>query len=377
MKLTLYKKQKITFISIFLLLIILVAVLIYKTISNPGFEDKKVQLYSYNYKSQIDYNVYLKQNNLYKENYLDEGKIYITEFIDYIDASLKYEFTGEKAVNIKGEYNIIAKINAFTGEGEELINIWERDFPIKQHIRFNTKDGKVLISERVKLNLSDYNSFVKEIKNTSKINCNTDLTLIININLTGTTVNGTIEKTISPSLIIPLDVDMFEITKEDVVDETEAIEEVKQVQKPINRKFIIIYGIIIIFLIIALIILIFFTKLACDKNPFEKELLRIFKKYGDRLVALNSDINITNSKNVKSIEDLVKIADEIERPIVYKYCENYKEINKFYVSDANEIFILDLEYLNNSEQNNQKEIIEVIKADDIPEQIKTDSQLSG
>jgi hypothetical protein len=199
----------------------------------------------------------------------------------------------------------------------------------------------------------------------------------MNIDLTGITDKGPIEKSISPSLIIPLDVDMFEITEENIVDQTEAIEEIKQVQKPINKNLIIIYGIILVFLIIALIILIFFTKLACEKNPLEKELSRIFKKYGDRLVALNSDISITNSKNVNSIEDLVKIADEIERPIVYKYCEN-KEINKFYVSDVNEMFLLDLKYLDNSEQtNDKKDIMEDIITEDVTEQIKTDSQLSG
>lgn len=376
-KLTLNKKPRLALILVLILFIILSLLLIFNNISNPGFEDEKITLYTYNYKSKIDYDVYLKQNSLYKEKNLKEGKIYITEFVDYIGANLKYEFNGERAADIKGEYNIIAKVKGFTGEGEDLVNIWEKDFPIKQYEWFKSNDGKILISESVILNLNDYNTFVREIKESSKIKCSTDLTLIMNINLTGTTVNGPIEKTISPSLIIPLDVDMFEIIEEDIVDQTEAIEEIKQVKKPINRNIIIIYGIIIVFLIIALIILIFFTKLACEKNQFEKELFKIFKKYGDRLVALNSDINITNSKNVKSIEDLVKIADEIDRPIVYKYCENFKEINKFYVSDVNEIFILDLEYLDNSEQTNiTKEIIKDNITDDA-EQIKTDSQLSG
>ncbi|MDF2884116.1 MAG: hypothetical protein K0R54_4682 [Clostridiaceae bacterium] len=376
-KLTLNKKPRLALILVLILFIILSVFLIFNNISNPGFEDKKIPLYTYNYKSKIDYSVYLKQNNLYKEKNLKKGKIYITEFVDYIGANLKYEFNGERATDVKGEYNIIAKVKGFTGEGEDLVNIWEKDFPIKQNEWFNSNDGKILINESVILNLIDYNTFVKEIKESSKIKCSTVLTLIMNIDLTGITDKGPIEKSISPSLIIPLDVDMFEITEENIVDQTEAIEEIKQVQKPINKNLIIIYGIILVFLIIALIILIFFTKLACEKNPLEKELSRIFKKYGDRLVALNSDISITNSKNVNSIEDLVKIADEIERPIVYKYCEN-KEINKFYVSDVNEMFLLDLKYLDNSEQtNDKKDIMEDIITEDVTEQIKTDSQLSG
>jgi hypothetical protein len=373
-RLALYKKQKISIILVLTLFFVLISFLIYNNIFNPGFEEEKIPLYSYKYKSLLDYNVYLKQNNLYDQRNLEEGKIYITEFVDYIDASLKYEFVGERAADIKVKYNVVAKVNGFTGEGEELVNIWEKDFPIKQYNWFSSSDGKILINESIKINLSDYNAFVREIKETSKINCNTNLTLSMNVDITGTTDKGPIKVSSSPSLIIPLDVDMFEVTEENIADQAEAIEETKQVQNPINKKLIMIYGIILAILIVVLIILIFLTEIATAKDPFEKELTRIFKRYGDRLAALNSEIIINNSKNVKSIEDLVKIADEIEKPILYQYYENYKKINKFYVSDDDEIFLLDLTYSDNYEQNNDKKNN---ISEDTSDQIKTESQLNN
>lgn len=358
MKLTLYKKQRITFISALVLFIILITFLIYNSISNPGFKDEKIQLYSYNYKTTIDYNVYLKQNNLYNETYLNEGKIYITEFVDHINANLKFEFLGERATDIKGEYNIIAKVNGFTGEGEKLVNIWEKDFPIKQHNWFNSKDGKIKINEQVKFNISEYNAFVTEIKEASKINCQTNLTLLININMIATTDKGLIEKNISPSLIIPLDVDMFEISENNIVDQKESIEETIKVPIRVNKNLSIVLGIILSLLLIALVIIIFFIKVEPEKDPIEKEVRKIFKKHGDRLVALNSDIIIKDSVFVKSIDDLVKISDESEKPILYKYSDDYKEINMFYVSNDIDTYIFEINNLAEAGQiENTKDII--------------------
>ena len=64
---------------------------------------------------------------------------------------------------------------------------------------------------------------------------------------------------------------------------------------------------------------------------------------------MNSDIDI-KSNIVKSIEDLVKISDDIEKPILYRYRVDYKEINKFYVIHDDNNFVFDLKYLKIFEQ---------------------------
>nr|WP_312576626.1 DUF5305 domain-containing protein [Sedimentibacter sp.] len=350
MKLNINKNLKITLISIITISILLTIYLIYNKVYNPGFEEQKNPVYSYINKGSINYSVYLKPNNLYTGKIMDEGKLYITEFVDYLDTNLKYEFTGDRAADINGKYNVIAKIQGFIGEGEKLINIWDKNFTLIPYKSINSNNGKVSINENIKLNINDYNAFVKEIKESSKINCNTTLTLSINVDLTGLTDKGPVKESISPNLIIPLDVSMFEITGNSIIDQPGTIEETIQVQLPVDKKQVIIYGIIMFILVTALTILIFFTQLAPIKDPMEKELKKIFKKHGDRLVALNTDIIIEDSIIVKSIEDLIKIADEKGKPILYKYSDNYKKINKFYVSNDDEIFLFKLEYADIYEQ---------------------------
>ena len=45
---------------------------------------------------------------------------------------------------------------------------------------------------------------------------------------------------------------------------------------------------------------------------------------------------------VFSIDDLVRIADEIGKPIVYRYSEDKNEIQRFYVLNDMEVYYLDI-----------------------------------
>lgn len=364
MKLKLNKNIRLGLTIIIVIAAIVFSYLIYKEAYDPGFEEQTNAVYSYKNIGSINYSVYLKPNNLYTQSRLEEGKLYITEFVDYVDINFNYEFTGERAADIQGDYSITAKVKGFTSGGEGVTNIWEKDFPIVQYIRINTNDGKVSINENVKLNLIEYVAFAKEIKEATKISSQTSLTLSMNVNIKGVTDKGDFEEFTVPNLVIPLDVSMFEITGNNIIDKPGAIEETIQVPQAVNKNLIIAYGIILFILVIALIFLVFFTTIAPKKDPIEKEINRIFKKHGDRLVALNSDIEVKKAIIVKSIEDLVKISDDIEKPILYKYRVDYKEINKFYVIHEDNNFVFDLKYLKifeqiedteNKEKDNTKE----------------------
>ncbi len=363
MKININKKLRIGLISVLVILIGIISFLLYKGIKDPGFEEQKKPVYSYNNKASINYKVFVKPNNLYEKNPLDEGKIYITEFVDYINTTFNYEFTGERNADLNGSYTILGKIQGFTGEAEKLVNIWEKNYVIVPEKNFNFKDSSKSIKEELRLDINQYNAFVKEIVESSKINCQTNLSIVMNINLKGDTDKGPIEELISPSLIIPLNTSMFQIGGNTNIEKTGAIEEIIEVPLPINKKQVTIFGVILGILLIGLIYILLFTKAILSiKDPLEKTLKQIFKKHGDRFVALNSNSSIigTNTNLVKSIEDLVRIADEIGKPILYKYSPNYNEIKRFYVIDREDIYVLDINEsigINSKDNNLSEEVL--------------------
>lgn len=345
MKIKINKKLKIGLMAILVVLVGIISFLLYKKFKYPNFEEQKISLYKYNNKSTVNYEVFLKPNILYQKPSLGEGEIYISEFVDHIKTNFNYEFSGDKETAIQGDYSIVAKVSgSIKGEDKEDIIIWQKDFFILPKNKFKIKDKTLEIKEEVSLKLEEYNEFAKAVTEASKVNSSINLNLVMKINIEGSTDKGVIEETISPSITIPLNSSMFQISGNMNIDKPGSIEETKQVQLPIDKKQVIIYGVIIGILLIILILLIFFTKEAAIKDPLEKKLKVIFKKHGDRLVALNSDPITTNINlnQVKSIDDLVRIADEIGKPILYKYSQDYKDINKFYLINEDQTYVLEL-----------------------------------
>ena len=344
MKLQISKKLKTSVISLLIILISTSSFILFRQVRIPKLEEQTNPVYAYNNKSSVNYEVFLKPNNLYEGNSVDEGQVYITEFVDYIKTNFNYEFSGERDADLKGKYDIVATVEGFTGEGEKFKSIWEKDYIIVKEKKFDIKGTTGTIKEEIVLNIKPYNNFVEEMKEIAKINSQAMVTVAMNINLEGRTDKGNLEEIIRPSLIIPLNTPMFEIGGDLNIDEPGAIEETIQVEIPVNSKFVILNAIIISILSLILILMIFFVKIAPNKNPHERLLKVIFKKHGDRLVALNSDliINDARTSNVKSIDDLVRIADEIGKPILYKYSDNYEEINKFYVSNEEQVYLLNI-----------------------------------
>ncbi|WFA08268.1 DUF5305 domain-containing protein [Tissierella sp. Yu-01] len=361
MKLKINKKLRLAIISILTILILLNTFLLFKEVRYPSFEQQKSKLYDYNNNGTVNYTIYLKPNKLYEGNSLGEGMLYITEFVDSINANFSYEFAGKGITQLEGTYNIIGKVKGFKEEREQIINIWEKDYELVKNKKFNTSNETYTLNENISINIEEYNTFVEEIIESSKINCDTSITLLMDINVTGTTDKGTFEENITPNIVIPLNTLMFEITTNNV-EKPGAIEETIQVQLPVNKNQVIFYGVIIGICILGLIFLIFFTETAPKKDPLEKELNKILKKHGDRLVALNSDVELKDAKYVRTIDDLVRFADEVERPILYKYSEDYNEINIFYVANGDEVYVFDIE------ESLPKVEVEEISEEQIPSQ---------
>ncbi|MGE4274017.1 MAG: DUF5305 family protein [Desulfitobacterium sp.] len=342
-KIQLRKDLKLAIIIICVALIGVLATLSFLQYKNPGVEEKKVPLYSYESKGNINYQVFLKPNSLYDTKSLGEEQVYLANLVDYVDTVYNYEFNGEREAEIKGSYEIITVVEGYTGEGDKLTTLWKKQFPLIAKTNFEAKDKKYSITKNIPLKLSDYNAFAERIKEESKVITQAKITTFMNVELTAKTDKGVIEKKASSSLEAPLNAGYFKIIKVQSEGKPEAIEEIQSVPLPLNKNLLIGYGIGIGVLLIALFVLSFGTQKA-EIDPFSKELKKIFKKHGTRLVALESEIaaTIEQQSRVRSIEDLVRISDELGKPIIYKYSDNSKESLRFWVIDDQRYYLFDV-----------------------------------
>lgn len=350
MKKKINKNFRITLICITVILSVIFSGLIYKEVMHPNLKEEKIALYSYKNNAMVNYKVFLIPNIVFANQALDEGGEYISSLVDYVQTTFIYEFSGDSPVDVKGNFGVVAVVEGFVerldgaaGQETKSKTVWKKEFVLVPKTNFQSKEKSFSLKQDIPLKLADYDYLVKSINEVIKVNTNSKLTVSMNVEFKGDTDKGLIEEKISPSVTIPLNTNLFNISKGEIQDKPGAIEETKQVSVPVNKNKVIVFSVLVGFSIISMLFLIYYT-LGIVKDPFYKQLDYIFKKHGSRLVALNGEIPYEPEKQnkVKTIDDLVRIADEIGKPIMYKHSPNAEEITLFCVFDNNCSYVFDL-----------------------------------
>ena len=124
-------------------------------------ERNKKYYVTYDEKSNIDYEVYLKENDFFDDNYLDKDKQYIASLIDYIGANFEYNLSlEEKDVDYKYSYRIEANVDVKSkSTSNSLYNKTETLLDEKER---SSSDRNVTINEFVKIDYNKYNNLIKK-----------------------------------------------------------------------------------------------------------------------------------------------------------------------------------------------------------------------
>jgi hypothetical protein len=366
-KLKIKKKYKYGLIS---LCIIAAAVLLFfmmKELIHPGETRMDQSVYHYRIEPITNYEVTLKPNHLYETNTLGEGKFYFTELVDTINANFSYEYNGDTECDIAGEYKILGVMEGYIiNSDKDSVTIWKRPYILETNTSLNSKDGKLSISNDISIKLEDYNTMAEEIVELTKTPAQFRLILTMEVALTAKTEYGIIEEQSSPSLTIPVYTNLFEISKAGIEGKEEDIKETVVTQLPVNKTEIILFGVLAGASTISLLFIIFFVH-GEKEDPLEKKVRKIFKDHGNRLVALVGGLNRDAVKcifAVKDMHDLVKIADELEKPILYEQKEDLKEIKTYYLIHDDTMYVYDIKESTDTSNEEALEHTEDQKKDD-------------
>lgn len=345
MKIKLHKNLRIALMVLCSIVICVLLYLIYVETSHTEYQEEKRILYSYNHKSNISYEAFLKPNILYDTDRLGEDQIYFTEYTDYIQVAFQYEFAGGRASDIEASYRISAMVEGYTGS-DKVQTIWQKEFPLVHETKMNTHDKSLSIIKDLPVQLNTYNEFSKMVAETSKVSSQSNLSVVMYINIKVKTDTGNIvEDLFQPMLVIPLNTNYFVISKNVPPEKPGTIENTEKIRIQADLNKVILYSIIIVLSIAGLIFLIFFTINLPVKSQLEISLSKIFREHGSRFVALESEIIKEYGDYIKvhAIDDLVRISDELEKPILYNYTGNYDDIHLFFILDGPVMYVFNLQ----------------------------------
>lgn len=297
------------------------------------FSGEKVQYISYNENSKVDYKVYLKENDFYKEEYLNKDQGYISNLIKYISTDFDYYIKFSKEANFKYSYRISAEVDVKDENSDSNIYHFSEDLVTKSDIVGN---GSLDFDKKIDINYDEYNDKIRKFKDIYDLN-NSISTLNINLyiaidNIDDTSLNIN-EKKVS-SITIPLTerTVSIDINNEIIQDNINKM----VINKVHNHNWILLISLVfLLFSVVYTIYLIIYSRRTRTAQMiYEKEIKSIMNNYDSYIQKISGTYDIGTSQvlKIESFNDMLEIRDTLKQPILM--LENEKKNGTFFIIPA-------------------------------------------
>ena len=266
----------------------------------------------------MSYKVYLKENDFFEEEYLDEDNQYIASLIDYVEANFEYKLeASEENIDYRYKYKLVAEVNVEDKTNKKSLYNFTEDLIEEDTYKTNTSLD-LRINDPIKIDYNRYNDIVKRFVNTYDLE---DSVASVTINMYVTLID---EKNIDDSkndtpvisLSIPLSTETMAI---DIESNSVNQNDINVCTTINQRKYLfgaVLLLIIDIILIVKLVIFIKDTK--DEKAVYEMRLRKIMSNYGSYIQKLNNEFDFRDKQilEIKSFEDLLQVRETINKPIL-------------------------------------------------------------
>lgn len=306
--------------------------------------------------SNLDYKVYLKQNDYYKEPYLNKNMRYIASLIDNVDVNFNYNFMVNQNINYKYTYYIKADVTVADSEDKTKV-IYSKSDKLTDY-KTVVKDNSTgfTINENIKVNYADYNDLVKAFKSSYAISASSNLVLSLHVGIEDG--KGNIIKNIDSNdvmkLTVPLTEQMINISMDyNEVNNSDNARIYKDFSISNNVTLILSIISIIISIVFIVRLLLFLKKTTSKKTAYDTTLSRILREYDRVIVNSKKMVNISEDViDVKNFNELLDVRDNLEKPIIFSEIHKGQK-SVFIVRTANETYryILKLVDLEKGEKN--------------------------
>jgi hypothetical protein len=309
-----------------------------------SFNNFQINIMNYKENNSVDYKVFLKPNNYFETPYLEKGKTYITNLIDYIDTEFIYNVEFDNKVKGTYDYKIVATISANKTDDDNS-NYWSKSYILKEQ-----KDNKVnnasnlYLSEKVKIDYNKYNDLLNSFKKEFALAVSGILKveLVITTNLNSEVITKDINIDSNLSWDIPLTLQAVEASIN--------LEEGVKVEKTITEKIAIsdqkyqnyrLFGFANFGISICLLFVLFwYSKEEKERNIYEVSLKRILSTYDSVIVNIKVMPSMSDLQQIKveSFEELIDAHSEVRMPINY-YNDKKREASIFFLISEGVVWI--------------------------------------
>ncbi len=275
----------------------------------------------YNIKSDVNYLVYLKENEYYKTNYLKEGMRYITDLIDYVNVDMTYKLNTSEDTNVNYKYYVTADV-IISDKNDDTKILYENTETLQKSKSLTSTGTDAIINETLKIDYSKYNDLVNSFKSKYVLSANSKLIVTMHVNAVGK--NSNVDEDIidnqNLSIEIPLSEQTINITK-DYNDTGKSGTVFKYSFLKIVNYWRMLLA--ILFLVTSIIsgkyLYKFIYSIPRRNNRYKKIYNKIMREY-DRIIVSSSSIpDLTNYQviDVRDFMELLDAREAFDKPILH------------------------------------------------------------
>ena len=345
------------FITNVLVLVLLLSAFCYYLVMS--FSTTKNEIVKYNVKSDIDYKVYLKENDFYDTPYLEEGMVYVASLIKNINVDFKYNFSVDKISDIDFTYKVVAKLVIASQSNANVFFTKEYDLTEEKNEEI-IGNNYYTITENIDLNYVYYNNLANKFRSKYAVNTNSYLEVYLVVNEKSKENNTYDLKNESKVVLtIPLSLQELNITlnNKNVNQEKELIIPHNNSIDNLSLAILGIMGILIVLVSYELIRKILLITNHASK--YDSTVNRILSGFDRIIVNVKTLPNFDNYHIVKvdDFQELVDVRYNFKVPINYFVITEHQKC-EFYVYANNQVYLYVLKAVDLEEgSNNEKEDI--------------------
>ncbi len=311
-KIELGKKVRVAILLLLMLLLAASLYNLYRVYREPTVVSKNLPVYSYEQRGQIDYQVQIRPNSIFNETTLGPGQTYYAKLVKSIDAVCSYRFTADAAAEMKADYRIVAVVEA--------PKMWRKEFILVPETAVQATGKTLVFSRPFAIDLESYNQFLKSVNEELGVNAREPrLVIRADIDLEARSAAGRVAEKLAPTMEIPLTSGEFRIVGNLTPQKSAALTRTVQIPDPDAQERRIKACIPPVALFLLLVV---FSLVTAGRSSAGPDLVEVvWRQHGDRMVRAGDDFSLPEdliTVSLSSLEDLVKVADEAGKPLIYQ-----------------------------------------------------------
>ena len=322
-------------LSIFVIIFVAISIfIIYK-----GLDIVKSREITYSNSSDIDYSVYLKDNDYFEDPYLQKGEKYISSLIDKIDISYNYALNSEESISGKYTYNIVASLIVKEQNKDDIL--WKKDFDLTNKSSVNFENQKTIgVSDEININYDYYNEMASSFKKDYGVLTDSFLYVKLVVNVDANLYDSGYDVDESCYVIIPLGEKTIEIEEKNV-DTGINSKTINYTKYPTLNYVLMGLGVIflLIYLYLGITVIIRFVKAIRNRSRYDAFIRKIFSNYDQIVISVDKIPDLTNIDvmEVSSFDDMIDAQVEVHKPIMFNEVKK-KKLAIFILVDGNHAY---------------------------------------